>query len=121
MENVHTDNLEKLTAWWFQKSEGRSRVSSDSEGLNLLDAVIGHSAALSAFEKGATIYEAYELISDIDLLFEKKIKNSLKFIEQADALSNRIKSFYRELYEDLKNIRKIAAKINDYKTKISLE
>jgi hypothetical protein len=39
-------------------------------------------------------------------------------IELADILSNRVKSFYGELYEDLKNIRKITAKINDFKSKL---
>jgi hypothetical protein len=90
----------------------------DSEGLTLLNAVIGNVVALAAFEKGATIYEAYELTDDIDLQFERKIKDSLKFMEQADVLSNRVKIFYSELYEDLKNIRRIAGKINDFKTKL---
>jgi hypothetical protein len=118
LENIQTDNLEKLTNWWFKKSEGHSRVLGDSDGLKLLNTVIGNEIALSAFEKGATIHEAYELTDDIDLQFEKKIKDSLKFIEQADALSNRVKSFYSESYDDLKNIRRIALKINDFKTKI---
>jgi hypothetical protein len=115
--NIKTDNLEKLTNWWFKKSEGQSRVLGDSEGLKLLNAVIGNNMALSAFEKGATIYEAYELTNDIDLQFERKVKDSLKSIEQADILSNRVKSFYSELYDDLKNLRRIAGKINDFKTK----
>jgi hypothetical protein len=117
LENIKTDNLEKLTNWWFKKSEGQSRVLGDSEGLKLLNAVIGNNIALSAFEKGATIYEAYELTDDVDLQFERKIKDSLKSIEQADILSNRVKLFYSELYDDLKNIRRIAGKINDFKTK----
>ncbi|MDR2804080.1 MAG: hypothetical protein LBB85_00345 [Dysgonamonadaceae bacterium] len=117
LENIKIDNLEKLTHWWFKKSEGQSRVLGDSEGLKLLNAVIGNNMALSAFEKGTTIYEAYELTDDVDLQFERKIKESLKSIEQADILSNRVKSFYSELYEDLKNIRRIAGKINDFKTK----
>jgi hypothetical protein len=117
LENIKTDNLEKLTNWWFKKSEGQSRVLGDSEGLKLLNAVIGNNAALSAFEKGTTIYEAYELTDDVDLQFERKIKDSLKSIEQADILSNRVKLFYSELYDDLKNIRRIAGKINDFKTK----
>jgi hypothetical protein len=117
LENIKTDNLEKLTNWWFKKSEGQSRVLGDSEGLKLLNTVIGNNIALSAFEKGATIYEAYELTDDVDLQFERKIKDSLKSIEQADILSNRVKLFYTELYDDLKNIRRIAGKINDFKTK----
>ncbi|MDR0768780.1 MAG: hypothetical protein LBE71_02590 [Dysgonamonadaceae bacterium] len=118
LENLNTDHLKKTTNWWFKKSEGQSRVLGDSEGLKLLNAVIGNNMALSAFEKGATIYEAYELTDDIDLQFERKIKDSLKSIEQADILSNRVKSFYSELYDDLKNIRRVASKINDFRTKM---
>jgi hypothetical protein len=116
-QKVHTENLKKIVFWWFKETEGQSRVLGDSEGLKLLNAVIGNSIALSAFENGVTIYEAYELTDDIDLQFERKIKDSLKSIEQADILSNRVKSFYPELYDDLKNIRRIAGKINDFKTK----
>jgi len=115
---IDTTNLEKIINWWFRKSEGQSRVLGDSEGLKLLNAVIGNAIALNAFERGATIYEAYELTDDIDLQFERKIKDSLKAIEQADALSNRVKSFYSELTDDLKNLRKIALKINDFKSNI---
>jgi hypothetical protein len=117
LENLNIDNLKKITDWWFKKSEGHSRVLGDSEGLKLLNAVIGNAVALTAFEKGATIYEAYELTDDVDLQFERKIKESLKSIEQADILSNRVKTFYPEIYDDLKNIRRIAGKINDFKTK----
>jgi hypothetical protein len=118
INRLDTKNLQNLVRWWFEKSEGQSRVIGDSEGLKLLDAVIGNSIALSAFEKGASIYEAYELTDDIDVQFRKKINDSLKFIEQADALSNRVKSFYCELHDDLKSIRKIAVKIHDFKSKI---
>jgi hypothetical protein len=85
--------------------------------MRLLNEVLGNPFALSAFRKGATIFEAYELTNDIDVQFEKKVKDTLKSIEQADGMSNRVKEFYKGLYDDLKTIRQIAAKINDFKTK----
>ena len=36
-------------------------------------------------------------------------------MEQADGLSNKVKSFYTGLYDDLKSVRQIAAKINDFR------
>jgi hypothetical protein len=118
LENLNNEHLKKLTHWWFEKSEGQSRVLGDSEGLKLLDKVIGHSVALSAFEKGLNISQAYELTEDIDLQLENKIKDSLKAIEQADSFSNKVKSFYSGISEDLKSIRKIADKINLFKLQI---
>ncbi|MDR0559380.1 MAG: hypothetical protein LBG92_04375 [Prevotellaceae bacterium] len=116
IENINSENLKKIVHWWFKETEGQSRVLGDSEGLKLLNAVIGNSFALSAFEKGATIYEAYELTTDIDLQFRKKIQDSLKSIEQAFILTPRINSFYSELYDDLKIISKIAKDINRIKS-----
>jgi hypothetical protein len=118
LENIKIDNLEKLTNWWFKKSEGLSRVLGDSEGLKLLSAVIGNSIALSAFEKGATIYEAYELTNDINSQFENKVKESLKAIEHAHSIMPKVNDFYRSLYYDLKTINRIAKNINDYKSKL---
>jgi hypothetical protein len=54
-------------------------------------------------KKGETIYEAYELTDNVDLQFERKVKDALKSIEQTDMLSNRIRLFYFKLYDDLKN------------------
>ena len=101
--------------WWFKKTEGVSRVLGDSEGMKLLNAVIGNEVALKAFREGATISEAYELTDDIDNQFRKKVRDSLEAIEQADRLSNKVKDYYNELYDDLKTIRQIALKIKDFK------
>ncbi|PGH40609.1 MAG: hypothetical protein CRN43_02010 [Candidatus Nephrothrix sp. EaCA] len=96
LDKVH---LNKITHWWFEKTKGQTRVSGDSEGLKYLDAVTGHPEALKAFdETPITIYEAYEMTGDLDLQFEKKVKESLRSIEQADVLSNKVKDFYKELY-----------------------
>lgn len=117
VKDIDGENLKKIVYWWFKETEGQSRVLGDSEGLKLLNAVIGNADALRAFENGATIFEAYDLTDDIDSQFTKKIKDSLKAIEQAFAFTPRINSFYRELYDDLKMIRKIAGDINEIKSK----
>lgn len=115
LSTLNYDNLKELIFWWFKKTEGVSRVIGDSESMKLLNDVLGNSAALDAFRNGATIYIAHELTSDIDFQFEKKIKETLQAIELADRLSNKTKLFYRELYDDLKIIRLIASKINDFR------
>ena len=117
LENLNREHLEELVTWWFKKSEGVSRVIGDSEGMKLLNEVIGNEMALLAFKKGASIYAAYELTDDIDRQFEKQIRKSLEAIEQADRLSNNVNVFYMGLYDDLKKLRQIALKINDFKTR----
>jgi hypothetical protein len=87
LENIILENLKKITHWWFEKTEGKSRVLGDSEELKFLDKVIGSEKALVAFESGTSIREAYEITGDLDLQFEKKIKESLKSIELADVMS----------------------------------
>ena len=105
LESLNIENLKKLTHWWFEKSEGQSRVLGDSEGLKLLDKVIGHEEALIAFERGLSIYEAYEITDDFDIQFEKKIKETLKGIEKAHLLSPKVKKFYTKFSEDIQTIK----------------
>lgn len=121
IKNINKGHLQELVIWWFKKTEGVSRVIGDSDDMKLLNEVLGNEIALDAFRKGATIYEAYELTNDIDNQFEKKVKDAYKAMEQADRLSNKVKLFYKELNEDLRGIRKIAAKINDFKTKLETD
>lgn len=117
LKDLNKDNLKELVTWWFKKNEGVSRVIGDSDGMKKLNEVLGNELALAAFKKGANIDVAYELTNDIDLQFERKVKESLQAMEQADGLSNKVKSFYFDLYDDLKSIRQIAAKINDFRTR----
>ena len=115
LANLHTEHLKELIFWWFKKTEGVSRVIGDSEGMKMLNEVLGNEVALKAFKEGFTIHAAYELTNDIDLQFENKVKEALSAIDQADRLSNRAKQFYKELTEDLKTISQIAYKINGFK------
>jgi len=105
LESLNVENLKKLTHWWFEKSEGQSRVLGDSEGLKLLDKVIGHEDALIAFERGLSIYEAYEITDDFDIQFENRIKETLKGIEKAHLLSPKVKKFYTKFSEDIQTIK----------------
>ena len=114
-KDLNKENLKELVTWWFKKNEGVSRVIGDSEGMRKLNEVLGNEVALAAFKKGVNIDAAYELTNDIDLQFERKVKESLQAMEQADGLSNKVKSFYTDLYDDLKSVRQIAAKINDFR------
>ena len=116
LADLNLNNLKELVFWWFKKTEGVSRVLGDSEGMKLLNEVLGNPLALAAFRQGATINAAYELTNDIDVQFETKIKETLQSIESADRLSNKTRVFYKELYDDLKMIRSIANKINNFKT-----
>lgn len=105
LENLDSEHLKKLTHWWFEKSEGQSRVLGDSEGLKLLDKVIGHEDALIAFERGLSIYEAYEITDDFDIQFENRIKETLRGIEKAHSLSPKVKKFYTKFSEDIQTIK----------------
>tara|TARA_R110002072_G_scaffold7503_2_gene40979 strand:+ start:774411 stop:775496 length:1086 start_codon:yes stop_codon:yes gene_type:complete len=113
--SLNDENLKKITHWWFEKTQGKSRVIGDSKGLSKLDKVLGSKKAIEAFENGATINEAYELTDDLDVLFRKEVKSSLKKLETADSLSNRVNEFYSELPEDLRTIYNIAKKIKSFK------
>ncbi len=115
LADLDRNHLKELVTWWFQKNEGVSRVIGDSDGMKKLNEVLGNKLALEAFKKGINIDTAYELTNDIDLQFERKVKESLRAMEQADGLSNKVKSFYTDLYDDLKSVRQIAAKINDFR------
>jgi hypothetical protein len=105
LENIDNEHLKKLTHWWFEKSEGQSRVLGDSEGLKLLDKVIGHENALNAFERGLSIYEAYEITDDFDIQFENRIEETLKGIEKAHLLSPKVNKFYAKFSEDIRTIK----------------
>lgn len=115
IKHLDENNLKLLTHWWFEKTEGRSRVIGDSEGLKMLDAVIGNAISLKAFrDDGATIEDAYDLTGEIDLLFKKEVESALTSLERADSYSNKVDDFYAGIYEDLKGIREIALKIRNY-------
>ena len=115
VEKLKPKNLEAITHWWFEKTEGQPRVLGDSKGLKKLDAVVSNDVALKAFsQEGATIDEAFDLTGQIDVLFRKEIDKSLAALIRADIYSTKVKDFYSGMYEDLKTLREIALKIRNY-------
>lgn len=118
LNNVKLSNLKEITHWWFEKSEGVSRVLGDSKSLSALESVIGSEKAFKEFKNGTNLFEAVELTDEINVLFKKAVQKSLKSLEQADAFSNKVSKFYGDLYDDLKTIRRIAVKIKDFQEKI---
>ena len=117
LKNVDRNHLKELCDWWFRKNEGVSRIIGDSEGMKMLNEVLGNKMALEAFKNGANIYTAYELTNDINIQFENKVKESLQAIMLADGLVYKVQSFYHDLDNDLKSLRQIAVKIHDFKTR----
>lgn len=111
-ENINLINLKKWTKWLFEKNDqNKTRLIGDSYDLTSLNAVLGHSEALEAFDNGLSLSESEELTSLIDEQFKNFIQISLKNIESADRLVVRLKDIATEVDEELKNIRAIAAKI----------
>ncbi|MDO5342496.1 MAG: hypothetical protein Q4F69_08605 [Bacteroidia bacterium] len=76
-EHISHENLKEIVTWWFKKAEGVSRVIGDSEGMRLLNEVVGNDEALSAFRNGLNIQQAYELTNGLDNQFEKKNQRCL--------------------------------------------
>lgn len=114
LKELNREHVEEITHWWFEKTEGKSRVLGNSEGLKMLDKVLGSEIALNAFKDGTPIEEAFEMTDELDVLFKKEVEKSLAAIEQADIYSNKVKEFYKDLYTDLKSIREVALKIRNY-------
>jgi len=109
-------HLKETTHWFFEKNrQNKSRVLGDSKGLKMLNAVIGTERALAEFRGGASIEKSFEMTSDLEILFEKRVQNSLLSLEEADAISHRIKRFYPDLEDDLGSIRKLTMKIKNLK------
>jgi len=118
LENLKEEELKELINWWFEKTEGVSRLIGDSEGLKKLDLVLGNEKAIEAFRDGKSIHDAVEFTQDIDSIFRTEVIKSLERLENADKLAHKVQEFYTNLYEDLKMIRKLTLKIKDYKDQI---
>jgi len=73
IKNLNNEHLNKIVHWWFKETEGQSRVLGDSEGLKLLNAVIGNTILQFYKTKPQhTIFIPYSLIN----IREKKFYHS---------------------------------------------
>lgn len=115
-ENIHINNLELLTRWFFEKNEnGRSRVLGDSTHLGMLDKVLGDKDAKEYFRNGqGSIQEAFHLVSitadsfiqEIEIALSK-LKNANNIIHNVEQHHNSVKTKLKEIYTLAKNMKTI--------------
>lgn len=110
-------NLKEWTNWLFNK-ELPNKIIADSEHLNNLNKIVASSMALEVFRSGEKIVKALEFTNEIDVQFEKAIRESLNQLEKADALMLKVNEFHSGLSDDLQNINKIIRKIKSVKDEI---
>lgn len=112
-ENLDIANLKKWTHWLFEKNDqNKTRLIGDSYDLNSLNTVLGNREATISFdEKGYTLEKAKELTGELDSQFKSYIKKSIEALEFSDRMVTRVRIFYEEVEDDLKDIRALATKI----------
>jgi len=109
-------HLKESIHWFFEKNDqNKKRVLGDSKGLKMLNAVVGNKRALAEFRNGASIEKAFEMTDELEIVFEKRVQSSLSSLEEADAISHRIKRLYPDLEDDLRSIRTLTMKIKNLK------
>jgi hypothetical protein len=110
---LSADNLEKWTHWLFEKNDqNRTRLIGNSSDLSDLNAILGHTEALEAFDtKGYSLERAKELTGEIDNVFMNFVRNAFVNIEKADNMIIRVKNFYPDLEDDLRKIKLLSDKI----------
>jgi hypothetical protein len=116
-EGLSFDNLKEWTNWLFNK-DFPNKIIGDSENLNSLNKVLGAPIALEVFRKGEKLSVALEFTNEIDIQFEKAIRESINQLEKADNLTLKVKYFYPGFIDDLQNINKIIRKIKNVKDEI---
>ncbi len=116
ISELNYTHLKESIHWFFDKNgQNKSRVSGDSTGLKMLNAIVGNERALAEFRNGASIEKAFEMTADLEIVFERKVQVSLLSLEEADAISHRIKRYYPDLEDDLRAIRTLTTKIKHLK------
>ena len=119
-ENIHVENLKIWTTWFFKENDqGRTRLIGNSDNLHKLNKILGSPEALKAFkDDGVELNKAFELTNDLGDIFFESLKKSLQYLEQADNVVHKIQDFYSNLDEDIKNIKRLASKIQNTKNSI---
>jgi len=110
---VNKENLKEWIHWLFEKNDqNKTRLLGNSSDLNSLNKILGNDEATKAFiEKGWSLEKAKELTDDLDNQFQTLIKKASESLEEADRLVTRVNLYYEDAEDDLKDIRKRAAKV----------
>ncbi len=115
IKNLSGGNLKKWAHWLFEKNDqGRTRLIGNSSDLNDLNLLLKeeNESAFKAFDKdGYSLQKAKELTGELDEVFKGFISNAITNLEKADAIVLKVKEFYLNFDEDLRQIKLISDKI----------
>lgn len=115
IENLSENNLKKWTHWLFEKNDqGKTRLIGNSSDLNDLNLILKkeNEEALIAFDKiGYSLQKAKELTGELDEVFKGFISSAINNLEKADAMVLKVKDFYLNFEDDLRQIKLISDKI----------
>lgn len=115
IENLSEENLKKWTHWLFEKNDqGKTRLIGNSSDLNDLNLILkdGNNEAFIAFDSsGYSLQKAKELTGELDEVFKDFISNAITNLEKADTMVLKVKEFYLNFEEDLRQIKLISDKI----------
>jgi len=110
---LSSENLKKWTHWFFEKNDqNKTRLIGNSSNLNDLNNILGDTEALDAFDnKGYPLERAAEFTGEINIIFKNFVTNAYQSLEKADKMVIKVKDFYIDLDEDLKEIKLLSDKI----------
>ena len=115
VENLSEENLKKWTHWLFEKNDqGKTRLIGNSSDLNDLNLILKeeNKDAFIAFDNtGYSLQKAKELTGELDEVFKGFISNAISNLEKAEAMVLKVKDFYMNFDEDLRQIKLISDKI----------
>ncbi|AWL79417.1 ParB N-terminal domain-containing protein [Capnocytophaga canimorsus] len=112
LETLNFDNLKKWTHWLFEKNDqNKTRLIGNSSDLNDLNAILGNTEALIAFDKGYTLERAKELTGELDKVFLEFVISAYTSLQKADSIVISVKSFDDVLDEYLRKIKLLTDKI----------
>lgn len=115
IEKLLEKNLKKWTHWLFEKNDqGRTRLIGNSSDLNDLNSILNESnkEAFIAFDRdGYSLQKAKELTGELDEVFKGFISNAINNLEKADSMVLKVRLFYTNFEEDIRQIKLISDKI----------
>jgi hypothetical protein len=123
LKDLNKAHLKELTYWFYDKFEIDGKIKTKLKGksgdLNDLNKVLANGDALASFREGYSLEKAVEFTEDLELIFSNSIKSSLNHLENADNISHKIKYFYKNIEDDLLQIRKLTIKIRQAKESLT--
>ncbi len=114
-DNIKNENLKKWTIWLFEKNnQGKTRIignSSDLNNLNLLLKKENKQARIAFDEEGLSLKKAIELTGELDQVFHGFISSAITSLEKADSMVLKVKEYYLNFEDDLRQIKLLSDKI----------